>query len=291
MADINAVDLTAETLSSLDGNENVVAFDTAEGKKIPISVLADYAIQSKTQTLAGSTQTPQAAINALNTSKPTFQTTDDMSRFTKSDYTSYVDLYTNGTIKQVIKKADTTTLTKWHYFFASNTPTSTDCDAVKSIGVWYVTWTAHYPSESPTASGYLVVLPHPSDSKYVKQIFMPYDQNMMFLRYCSNNTWSSWEKQPTRDEIDTIKPKSITFENNVTATIDKKYHIIFVLRFFNGANKYAVFARDFGNVVGSFVNTFTSSELTVTYSASTGWSVENHVGGNIMVYGVVGDNT
>lgn len=66
MADINAVDLTAETLSSLDGTENVVGFDTAEGKKIPISVLADYVMQKKTQSIAGATQTPQAAVNALN---------------------------------------------------------------------------------------------------------------------------------------------------------------------------------------------------------------------------------
>ena len=42
MADVNAVDLTAETLATLDGNENVVLFDTAEGKKATLKVIQDY---------------------------------------------------------------------------------------------------------------------------------------------------------------------------------------------------------------------------------------------------------
>lgn len=42
MADVNAVDLTAETLATLDGNENVVLFDTAEGKKATLKVIRDY---------------------------------------------------------------------------------------------------------------------------------------------------------------------------------------------------------------------------------------------------------
>lgn len=62
MADINAADLTAETLSSLDGTENIVAFDTAEGKKIPLSVLGDYVVQKLTQTLLGQTQSVANAI-------------------------------------------------------------------------------------------------------------------------------------------------------------------------------------------------------------------------------------
>lgn len=61
MADINATNLTPETLSTLDGTENIVAFDTAEGKKIPLSVLGDYVVQKLTQTLLGQTQTVQNA--------------------------------------------------------------------------------------------------------------------------------------------------------------------------------------------------------------------------------------
>ena len=66
MADINAADLTAETLNSLDGTENIVAFDTAEGKKIPLSVLGDYVVQKLTQTLFGQTQSVANAIEQCN---------------------------------------------------------------------------------------------------------------------------------------------------------------------------------------------------------------------------------
>lgn len=62
MADINATNLTPETLSTLDGTENIVAFDTAEGKKIPLSVLGDYVVQKLTQTLLGQTQSVANAI-------------------------------------------------------------------------------------------------------------------------------------------------------------------------------------------------------------------------------------
>ena len=41
--------------------------------------------------------------------------------------------------------------------------------------------------------------------------------------------------------------------------------------------------RDFSQTAGAIVNSFTSSELTVTYSASNGWSVTNNVGGNICI--------
>lgn len=61
MSDINATNLTPETLSTLDGTENIVAFDVAEGKKIPLSVLGDYVVQKLTQTLLGQTQTIQNA--------------------------------------------------------------------------------------------------------------------------------------------------------------------------------------------------------------------------------------
>ena len=66
MADINATNLTPETLSTLDGTENIVAFDTAEGKKIPLSVLGDYVVQKLTQTLLGQTQSVASAIEQCN---------------------------------------------------------------------------------------------------------------------------------------------------------------------------------------------------------------------------------
>lgn len=67
MADVNAVDLTTETLTTLDGNENVVLFDTAEGKKVTLKVLADYIVQKATESLTdnGST-TVKDAISQLD---------------------------------------------------------------------------------------------------------------------------------------------------------------------------------------------------------------------------------
>jgi hypothetical protein len=47
MADVNAVDLTAETLATLDGNENVVLFDTAEGKKLQLNILSQYVLETR----------------------------------------------------------------------------------------------------------------------------------------------------------------------------------------------------------------------------------------------------
>lgn len=66
MADINAVDLTAETLASLDGNEYAVFFDTAEGKKVMLSVLAQYMTQKATTSLLGESQTIADALSQLN---------------------------------------------------------------------------------------------------------------------------------------------------------------------------------------------------------------------------------
>ena len=73
MADINATDLTEETLATLDGQENVVLFDTAEGKKVSLQVLADYVVQKATESLMGSNQTVAAAFTALNSKLSNFQ--------------------------------------------------------------------------------------------------------------------------------------------------------------------------------------------------------------------------
>ena len=72
MADINATDLTAETLATLDGSENVVLFDTAEGKKVTLQVLADYIITKAVESLMGSNQTVAAALSALNSKVSVF---------------------------------------------------------------------------------------------------------------------------------------------------------------------------------------------------------------------------
>ena len=86
MADINAEDLTQETVSTLDGNEQFIMFDSVEGKRALLSLIADYianhgeisgstiptlisAIEAKIGTLTNLTTTDKsnlvAAINEL----------------------------------------------------------------------------------------------------------------------------------------------------------------------------------------------------------------------------------
>ena len=89
MADINATDLTPETLSTLDGQENVVLFDTAEGKKVSLQVLADYVVQKATESLMGSNQTVAAAFTALNSNAFLYWTPDN-SIPSDSDLDSYM---------------------------------------------------------------------------------------------------------------------------------------------------------------------------------------------------------
>lgn len=74
MADVNAVDLTTETLATLDGNENVVLFDTAEGKKVTLKVLADYIVQKATESLLGSNQTVANALTYIMNTTISFTT-------------------------------------------------------------------------------------------------------------------------------------------------------------------------------------------------------------------------
>ena len=67
MADINATDLTQETLSTLDGSEQFVMFDSAEGKRATLAATSQYAVTKQTASLNGSTQTVQNAIAGLQT--------------------------------------------------------------------------------------------------------------------------------------------------------------------------------------------------------------------------------
>lgn len=151
MADINAADLTAETLNSLDGTENIVAFDTAEGKKIPISVLADYVMQKKTQTIAGSTQTVKAAVDAItNKTQAFFLRFGRSANITFSKYqcaalifgaisnvSSVMLVYTNGYLAPVATTADFTTSLSSDYktiTITNNSPSKQGYIAVQEFG-------------------------------------------------------------------------------------------------------------------------------------------------------------
>lgn len=70
MADVNAVDLTQETLATLDGTEQIIMFDTAEGKRATVSAVGDY-ILKKLTTL--DSQTAQTVINNLKSRVTTLE--------------------------------------------------------------------------------------------------------------------------------------------------------------------------------------------------------------------------
>ncbi len=104
---------------------------------------------------------------------------------------------------------------------------------------------------------------------------------------------SSWVWHNISNEIETLNiqnPQIESPENNQTITIDKRYTMIAIYRFYNNSNKSAIYGRDFSNAIGAITSNFTSSELTVTYSTSTGWSITNKIGGNISVVGFIGNN-
>lgn len=69
MADINATDLTQETTTTMDGTEQFVMFDSAEGKRATIAAVGDYIIEKLGLSLNGKTQTVAAALASLNSDR------------------------------------------------------------------------------------------------------------------------------------------------------------------------------------------------------------------------------
>lgn len=53
---------TAETSDTLDGTEQIVMFDTVEGKRVTVSNLANFIINKLDLTINGTTQTVAEAI-------------------------------------------------------------------------------------------------------------------------------------------------------------------------------------------------------------------------------------
>lgn len=66
MADVNATDLTQETYSTLDGTEQFIMFDSAEGKRATVAAVGEYVLKKLTTSLNGSTQTVANALSSLN---------------------------------------------------------------------------------------------------------------------------------------------------------------------------------------------------------------------------------
>ena len=105
MGDVNAIYLTSETTATLDGTENVVMFDSAEGKRATLTAISNYILEKHIPT--GMNEAIQAivkklddAINEIDSSygsplvASTVQEMEDVSRIYV--YTGSESGYTNG---------------------------------------------------------------------------------------------------------------------------------------------------------------------------------------------------
>ena len=155
MADINAEDLTQETVSTLDGNEQFIMFDSVEGKRALLSLIADYianhgeisgstiptlisAIEAKIGTLTNLTTTDKsnlvAAINELvgdtaDLKEDLDEVQDELPNKADKDGT-YPDL-TAGNSQQLL--SDNLTTDEVPYLFRAN-PTDSDREYDKIVG-------------------------------------------------------------------------------------------------------------------------------------------------------------
>ena len=66
MADeINATDLEQETISTLDGSEQFVMFDSVKGKRATVTAISQYAVGDKTQLTTTDKTSVVAAVNEV----------------------------------------------------------------------------------------------------------------------------------------------------------------------------------------------------------------------------------
>lgn len=77
--------------------------------------------------------------------------------------------------------------------------------------------------------------------------------------------------------------KSYAITNRASETIDSYCEVLFIYRFFNGANTYGIWAKDFSGTAGKILGS-NNIDSTVTVSFSNGqWSVQNKMDGAITV--------
>lgn len=97
MADVNVTDLTQETYSTLDGTEQVIMFDSAEGKRATVAAVGEYVLKKLTTSLNGSTQTVANALASLNS--------DLHAGFDTSSYTTWADVVTSAPLGVTVSSA------------------------------------------------------------------------------------------------------------------------------------------------------------------------------------------
>ena len=131
------------------------------------------------------------------------------SSLTTSDYIRVVGSDNNSYKQSVSSVADAILP-----LLKKTVPSGTDTSSITEIGDYYSTWT-NIPTGS-SASGYLWVLPHNSSNAYRKQIYSPYGDNTLYIRTLNGNNWTSWEKLPTRADVDALNekttPQSFSFD-------------------------------------------------------------------------------
>ena len=71
--------------------------------------------------------------------------------------------------------------------------------------------------------------------------------------------------------------------NLETLTLDKSFRLIFITRFAGGATLSAIYASEAATNFGTIVDNFSSGNLTVSYSATDGWTIKNNINGYVYV--------
>lgn len=138
------------------------------------------------------------AIKEQDLAQKSSLTTSDYIRVVGSDNVSY---------KQGISDAADVINHLGAKFIAADT----SVNDISDYGMYYCGRWADAPVS--TATGYLIVLPHPTNtSSYRKQIYSPYALNLFCVRSMNNGTWTSWEQQPTRSEVNALTTKVNSME-------------------------------------------------------------------------------
>lgn len=167
MADINATDLTQETLSSLDGAEQFIMFDTAEGKRATVQTVGEYVLSKLTSSLMGSTQTIQSAVNALNSRSA----------------------WVFNNTSTIISQAESLPNSKTMYF-----------GTVAGYG-------SQSTLDSPgNANAYIEVYKYNDNYITIKWFSVNSGLSSdVYTRTKNAGTWGVWVKQPSRAEFDNLK--------------------------------------------------------------------------------------
>lgn len=92
-----------------------------------------------------------------------------------------------------------------------------DANTYSTIGLYYCGGWSNQPTGA-SAAGYLMVLPHRTDTSYKKQIYSPYSTNDLYIRTMNGGTWTAWEKMPTRAELTSVLVSGVPTTSAVSSS-------------------------------------------------------------------------